>query len=136
MNQNVFKILIILITCLFFFGFVSANNEMESTTQTKEISSGVNPNITEITPTSGKIGEDVPFTLTGIGFSNDSIVYLENELNIFTKNIIVKDVNASSSTSLSGTFNIPSGTATGTWIVKVKDNGLTSLAKVPFTISP
>ncbi|HWQ63546.1 MAG TPA: hypothetical protein VN429_03950, partial [Methanospirillum sp.] len=67
--------------------------------------------------------------------SKSSKVYLENESNREAKNINAKDVTCNSTSTLTGSFDIPSGTDTGSWIVNVKDNGQTSASKVKFTIS-
>jgi len=135
MNQNVLKISVILISCLLLAGLAAASNTTQSKDDAKDVTAIAKPNITAINPTSGKIGDTVAFTITGANFSKTSKVYLENESDREAKNINAKDVTSNSTSILTGSFDIPTSTEAGTWIVNVKDNGQTSASKVKFTIS-
>jgi hypothetical protein len=135
MNKNVLKISVILISCVLLAGFAAASNTTDSKSDAKDVSALAKPNITSINPTSGKVGETVDFTITGANFSKSSKVYLENESDREAKNINAKDVTSNSTTTLTGSFDIPSGADTGSWIVNVKDNGQTSASKVKFIIN-
>jgi hypothetical protein len=141
MNQNVLKIAVILISCLFLASFVAAASNTTQSKSTakdstsKDVSDALKPTVTVITPTSGKVGENVTFSLTGTGFSKNAKVYLENESNQDAKIINAKDLISNSTTALSGAFTIPTGTEAGSWTVFVKVDGQTSPSKVKFTIS-
>jgi len=140
MNQNVLKIAVILISCLFLASFVAATSNTTQTstvkdTTSKDVSDALKPTVTAITPTSGKVGENVTFSLTGTEFSKNAKVYLENESNLDAKIINAKDLSSNSTTALSGVFNIPTSTEAGSWTVLVKVDGQTSPSKVKFTIS-
>lgn len=116
-------------------GFAAATNTTDTKSDAKDVSVLAKPNITAINPTSGKVGETVDFTITGANFSKSSKVYLENESDREAKNINAKDIICNSTSTLTGSFDIPSGADTGSWIVNVKDNGQTSASKVKFTVS-
>lgn len=134
MNHRMTTCIVLAIVCLFVAGIATVSASPESKTDTRKNLDILKPNITEINPTSGKVGEEVELTITGEGFMDDAEVYLENEEDKDAKIITASDVNQTSQSTLIATLDIPESAETGPWNVYVKENGKTSSSKIGFDI--
>ena len=135
MNHKIVKFSAFLVICLLFAGFAVASSTTESNNDNVIISSDGAPNVSAIAPAEGKLGEIVAFTLTGAGFSKNVKVYLDNGNAKDPKDIIANEVNVTSSSSLTGSFNIPDSSKAGTWNVTIKETGKITPSNVKFTIT-
>jgi hypothetical protein len=136
MSQAVVTIAGILFICLLFSSCVSAS----STNQTKnDTISGTSTlseiSINSINPTSGKVGQEVSFNMTGSGFVKGTRIYLEKEINKRTKIISAILVNVTSPSALSGKFDLPKDAAKGDWNIVSKHDSLVANSNINFTIT-
>nr|WP_319537710.1 hypothetical protein [uncultured Methanospirillum sp.] len=135
MNFKVLCYSLVFIISLVCIGFVTASNTSDSAQTNAVIKSNIKAAVTSITPDTGKPGEHVIFILNGTELSKNIKVYLENGDLKDPKSIIANAVNVTSSTSLTGSFNIPNTSSTGAWNVTVKEAGEIFPSGVTFTIT-
>jgi len=90
----------------------------------------LSPMVTSISPTSGQVGTNVTFTVTGNNFIDGAMVNLTH-----AGQINISSIGLLSGINLTGMFSLPPGAVTGLWNVSVNQNSLFSNDNVQFSIT-